>query len=491
MVRKKGKKRNIVQMEDNIVEKTSNPSFSNVYLILLSLLVICGTILRFYNLGFNSLWLDEASTLTFARQTLTGIWASVAGGEFNPPLFYWMEHAMLAFGDSEFVLRFLPALFGVLSIPVVYCIGKEFIDRKAGLLAATLMTFSPFAVYYSQDARAYTAVLLFFSLFLLLYGMARNSGDTRYWALTGIFAAIAFWTHFYVLIPIVILYVYAFLEQGRAHGWALRNMRHIAISIGLFILICLPLIMVMVQLFATRTSAAPTYGIQGPGVITGTIIQISGFNWAVAALFFILFCAGICTLYLKNRKTAVLWVVLFFVPLLASWVLSSSMPMIPRYLIYLLPVYFIGIAASYGLIYSSYPNDRLIYALMAIFVLVSLPFFTTYYTTMQKNDWRGFSGILEETTSPGDVVVVSPGYMKQPLNYYYDNTTDGTLEESASSTDAYSGLLERYPDQNMYFVVTGDIMAADPSGGAIDWLQTHSQFIGQHTGIYVFTIQRS
>lgn len=201
MVRKKGKKRNIVQMEDNIVEKTSNPSFSNVYLFLLSLLVICGTILRFYNLGFNSLWLDEASTLTFARQTLTGIWASVAGGEFNPPLFYWMEHAMLAFGDSEFVLRFLPALFGVLSIPVVYCIGKEFIDRKAGLLAATLMTFSPFAVYYSQDARAYTAVLLFFSLFLLLYGMARNSGDTRYWALTGIFAAIAFWTHFYVLIP--------------------------------------------------------------------------------------------------------------------------------------------------------------------------------------------------------------------------------------------------------------------------------------------------
>ncbi|MGC9436290.1 MAG: glycosyltransferase family 39 protein, partial [Methanomicrobiales archaeon] len=461
------------------------------YLVLLALLIICGAFLRFYNLGFNSLWLDEASTLTFARQTLSGIWTSVAGGEFNPPLFYWMEHAMLVFGDSEFVLRFLPALFGVLAIPVMYCIATVFGDRKVGLLAATLMTFSPFAVYYSQDARAYTAVLLFFSLFLLFYGMARRSDDIRYWALAGVFAAIAFWTHFYVLIPIGILYLYAFIDQGRSHAWALQKLRNFAISLGLFLLICLPLIVVMVQLFATRTSAAPTYGIQGPGVITESIIQISGFNWAVAALFMVLFLGGIAALYLKNRQTALLWALLFFAPLLISWVLSSSMPMIPRYLIYLLPIFFVGVAASCWLIHSRYPTEKVVFAFMAIFILVSLPFFTSYYTTLQKNDWRGFSGILEDTTSPGDVVVVSPGYMRQPLDYYYNNATEGTLQESASTAAAYSQLLERYPDRNVYFIVTGDIMAADPSGGAIDWLQTNSQFIGQHTGIYVFTIQKS
>jgi len=459
--------------------------------ILLAFLLLCGALLRFYHLDFNSLWLDEASTLTFARRTLSGIWECTLGGEFNPPLFYWLEHLMLVFGDSEFVLRFLPALSGLLTIPVTYWAGTAFGDRNTGLIAAALMTFSPFAVYYSQDARAYAVVLLFFSIFLLFYGLARRKNDIRHWALAGVFAALAFWTHFYVLIPVVIIYLYALIEQGRSQGWELRKLRNFAISAGLFLLISLPLLVTAIKLFAIRTSSAPTYGIQGPGVITETIIQISGYNPLVAALFLILFFAGIAALYRDNREVAFLWIILFFAPLVISWLLSSSMPMIPRYLIYLLPVYFIGIASSYRLLYSAIRTDRVVYIFMIVFILVSLPFFTTYYTTIQKNDWRGLSTIIAETTSPGDVIVVAPGYMKQPLNYYYDNSSDGTIEESASSAGAFERITEKYPDRKLYFIVTGDIMAADPSGGAIDWLQSNTEFLGRHTGIYVFTINRS
>jgi len=40
--------------------------FRSRYLQLLLSLTLIGTILRFFNLGYNSLWLDEASTLNFA-----------------------------------------------------------------------------------------------------------------------------------------------------------------------------------------------------------------------------------------------------------------------------------------------------------------------------------------------------------------------------------------------------------------------------------------
>ncbi|MDG6250842.1 MAG: glycosyl transferase, partial [Methanocalculus sp.] len=70
---------------------------------LVLLLTIAGLFLRLYQLGFNSLWLDEASTLGFARHSLAEIWGFTASGEFNPPLFYWMEHIMLIFGESEVV----------------------------------------------------------------------------------------------------------------------------------------------------------------------------------------------------------------------------------------------------------------------------------------------------------------------------------------------------------------------------------------------------
>ncbi|MFY9195685.1 MAG: glycosyltransferase family 39 protein, partial [Methanoculleus sp.] len=111
------------------------PIKTNRYLQILIGRAVIGRLLRFYNLGWNSLWLDEASTLGFARQSFLGIWESTAGGEFNPPLFYWLEHGMLLFGESEFVLRFLPALLGALTIPVVYLIGEEFRDRNVGIIA--------------------------------------------------------------------------------------------------------------------------------------------------------------------------------------------------------------------------------------------------------------------------------------------------------------------------------------------------------------------
>jgi len=127
------------------------------YIQALIVLTVAGIFLRFYNLGYNSLWLDEATTYNISLQSFTGIWQTITtGSEFNPPLFYWVEHIMLIFGNSEIILRFVPAVLGVLSIPVFYLVGKEFLDRNTGIIAAAACTVSPFLIYYSQEARAYS-----------------------------------------------------------------------------------------------------------------------------------------------------------------------------------------------------------------------------------------------------------------------------------------------------------------------------------------------
>ena len=94
------------------------------YVQTLIILTVIGIFLRFYNLGFNSLWLDEASTYTISVKSFADIWQVTASGEFNPPLFYWIEHIMLMFGNNEVILRFIPALLGVLTIPLFYLIRK-------------------------------------------------------------------------------------------------------------------------------------------------------------------------------------------------------------------------------------------------------------------------------------------------------------------------------------------------------------------------------
>ncbi len=183
----------------------------------LIILTLLGFLLRFYNLGFNSLWLDEASTNTFAVMSFSGIWQATAGGEFNPPLFYWIEHLMLLIGNNEVVLRFVPALLGVLTIPLIYFAGKEFMDRNVGIIASAAFAFSPFLIFYSQEARAYSMMLFFIAFAMVFYFKALKTNDLKNWSLFGILSALAFWSHFYAFVIIASLILYAILMQLSKH----------------------------------------------------------------------------------------------------------------------------------------------------------------------------------------------------------------------------------------------------------------------------------
>ena len=457
------------------------------YLQVLIGLTLAGFLLRFYNLGGNSLWLDEASTLTFARQSLIGIWESTAGGEFNPPLFYWLEHGMLLFGESEFVLRLLPALLGALTIPVVYFIGKEFRDRNVGLIAAALLAFSPFHIFYSQEARAYAPMLFFFSLALLFYMRASRSNGIRSWLLFGVFSAVAFWMHFYAIVPVAVLILHALVTRAGEIRRDLRSAKNPALGLVTFIIVALPLLIVTVGLFFIRTSSAPSFGLQGISVVHQTLQQISGFSDLVMVLFLILFLLGVAVTWREDRDGALLLVFMMVLPLAASLILSSAMPMIPRYLIYLLPVYFVGIASAYPALYALVRDRRAVYLVVIAAAVISLPFLATYYTTPQKNDWRGFSAELAGMTGEGDLVVVLPPYMAQPLDYYYSNATDRTLELGATTGEELQALRDSYPGRRAFYVVTVDILAVDPTGDAVNWLEENAGLERQHTGIYLFS----
>jgi len=470
----------------SLLERVVTTVRTSRYIQILLGLTFVGFILRFYNLGGNSLWLDEATTLTFARQSLGGIWTSVAAGEFNPPLFYWLEHGMTFFGESEFVLRFLPALLGVLTIPVIYFIGKEFRDKNVGLLAAALLTFSPFHIFYSQEARAYAPMLFFFSLALLFYIKAYRSNESRSWVLFGIFSAIAFWMHFYVSISIAVFILHALVAHAGEIRRDLRRAKGIVLSIVVFIIATLPLLIVTVSLFMKLTSSAPTIGMQGLNVIYLTLLQISGFNDLIMLLFIFLFLVGVIATWREERKGSLLLVFMMIFSLGLTVILSSRMPMMPRHLAFILPVYFVGIASSYPVLYALVRDKRVIYLAIAAVFLISTPFLATYYTTPQKNDWRGFSEELAGMTAEGDLIVVLPPYMSQPLDYYYSNATDGTIELGANTGEDLDAILERYPDRRVFYVVTADILAVDPTGDALAWLDKNAVFAGQRMGIYLF-----
>ena len=125
------------------------------------LVVALGTVLRLYHVGSQPLWVDEATSLRFARQSLSQLWSwSTLVDPGNPPLYYSLLHGWLVFGDSEATLRIMSVVFGVLTIPLVYALGRTVRDHRLGIVGALLCAISPFQVWYAQEARAYSLLTL-------------------------------------------------------------------------------------------------------------------------------------------------------------------------------------------------------------------------------------------------------------------------------------------------------------------------------------------
>ena len=107
---------------------------------------------------------------------------------------------------------------------------------------------------------------------------------------------------------------------------------------------------------------------RGLGIISETFRQISGFFLTISnvrachAIY-----AGMIQAFLidKNKGIFLVWVtVLTFV---ISYLLSYRIPMVPRYLLFLNIVFFIGIAISYKIFYRLINNRAVVYGFIVFF----------------------------------------------------------------------------------------------------------------------------
>jgi hypothetical protein len=145
--------------------------------VLLSVLTLVGALLRAWQIGDKSLWIDEAFSVWVARQPLAQGVSWLPRIDQHPPLYYALLHLWLGLGDGPAAVRLLSALTSTLNIPVLYALGACLLGRKAGLLAATVLALSPFHVYLAQEARMYA--LLSLAVTLSLWALAWLVSDGR------------------------------------------------------------------------------------------------------------------------------------------------------------------------------------------------------------------------------------------------------------------------------------------------------------------------
>lgn len=136
---------------------------------LLALILVAGAILRCYHWQDIPFTHDEYSALirtqfsTFHDLIEKGVMPDGHPAGVQVFLYYWTH----LFGTSEWIVKVPFQVMGLLSVALIYKIGKTWFSATTGLVAAAFLSFLQFPVMYSQIARPYASGL-FFSLLMVL-----------------------------------------------------------------------------------------------------------------------------------------------------------------------------------------------------------------------------------------------------------------------------------------------------------------------------------
>jgi hypothetical protein len=179
--------------------------------------------LRIYRLDAQSLWGDEGWAIYHAGQdTVSTVLRDTRDAGNNPPLYYLLLHFwMPTAGRSEFAMRYLSFLFGVLAVPAIFALGHRLGGRGVGFLAALLHALSPYHVYYSQELRMYAPMMGFVilsSYFFWRLFTARERWPWMTWGAYALTGALAVYFHAFAT-PVIaahgLVWLIAFVGRPR------------------------------------------------------------------------------------------------------------------------------------------------------------------------------------------------------------------------------------------------------------------------------------
>ena len=376
--------------------------------LLVSLLVRC------YDLGGESLWLDEMFSLKLSRLSAGGILDECAR-DVHPPLYFLMLKPWIAlFGASESALRAPSVIFGVLSVFFLFLAGKRLFGAETGLLAALLLGLSVFNVHYSQEGRDYGLMAFLtaasFHFLLLFLSRPRAAPLIAY----GAAAALLPYTHFLgALVPFSQACFLVFRLRLNRNAGEKRPEIPLLAAIVTAALLFLPWASVLKRQIA---SASADFWIPCPAPwrVGVTFIEFSG---PLPLLPVFLGLAYTAVRRSRGAGATALLLCWLFVPLAAAYVIS----------LVFVPVYankaLIGSSLAFTLLaargLSGVRAPRLKLAALLFLVIGSASGLYDYYHKVNKDPWRRAAADLKGRITDNDAVLFYAGYLRESFEHYY------------------------------------------------------------------------
>jgi 4-amino-4-deoxy-L-arabinose transferase-like glycosyltransferase len=438
---------------------------------LLLAITLLGAILRLYKLGEWSFWFDEIFTVNRAQihyGTLDAVISNI------PPARNWLPLSIILtagvldkLGVNEWSARLIPVLVGVISIPILYLPAKRLFGWRAAMVAALLLAVSPWHIYWSQNARYFTSLLLFYSLALFAIYIWLEKDQFIYLLFFLVLLYLATSERIYALfiVPVIACYLLLLwlLPIDKPPGYRKRNL---LILIVPFIVVVLFEGYNYIKLGSFRFLGDYSWFLRYRVDDPFRLLSFITFNIGIP-LMVIAFFSGVYLILRKNRA-GLLFFLGAIVPVFLLLIMNPFIFTKDRYVFLTLTSWIILGAVAIKEIFSQTKGYTKVIALGILFVFIADTAGANlmYYSVNNGNrrDWKQAFNLVKQRSNQGDLFVsywpeFGPVYLKEDI-ISWEEIDPKTVEESGkrywfvldSETIWTNGRMKAWVEQNSELV---------------------------------------
>jgi mannosyltransferase len=378
-------------------------------------IMILAALLRLLHLGTESFWMDEIASVAIAHLNWGTFWKAVSHVEANMVLYYSLLHFWVKLGESEVIVRSLSALAGWLTVPVIYVLGGRMFGTRVALISALLLAANAFHIKFSQEARAYTLVVLLTTVSSLFFIKAIERNSRTDWAGYVVTGTLAVYSHFFAVLVVGAQLPSLILLPPRDVPW-----KRLLVSISVMILLLVPLAIFVFTRDQGQLGAVPklrpseVYGLFDSFAGGGKLLVLAYFAPCLIAFLHALQAWSRCKM---SRET---WRYGFFlswllVPILIGLAVSVFKPvLVARYFIICLPA--LVMLAAVGT--SSINSGWIRASTLVVLLVLSGHAVLFYYSHPEKEDWRAATDYVVSHTLQKDGILFYIDTGRLGFDYY-------------------------------------------------------------------------
>jgi len=389
---------------------------------ILAFITAFATVLRFHALAAKTFWFDEGVSVGIARLDWYNFGRILWRREANMSLYYLLLRGWLQLGQSEFFVRTLSVLLALVTIPVIYLLGRRLFDSRTGMIAAILLAVNAYHVRYSQEARSYSLMVLLCVGSSLYFLKVLDRPSRRNRIVYILLSVAAVYAHFYSGLLILAQWLSLLFLDRESIPQEMKtkeDWRWIALLVS------------PIAVFVATTGAGPLRWIQRPGLqdIWTLGLRLTGNDGAILLMAYAIAClaAGVPLLaHSQSRMRApwetwryrLLFLWLLF-PILFVLALSLAHPLfLPRYFILCLPALLLLAAAGISRVRSRWIVALATMVLAVLSIQGTVSYYRQDFEDTNREDWRAASQYILANAHPGDAIVFHIPMGRMPYEYY-------------------------------------------------------------------------